>query len=189
MLPSSPITPVHRVVLYDPTDKYPRGAVFEGAAAQQLHAQGVSTLPVDPDIIRANAVAGYMLAHYGSGWSFDPYRPSRGAPLLLYVLKERSSIHYAARVVPDRRDRNPIGKLRLNTDTVQAQVITGGMVQAEHPKPLDKLTERASPDPDGGWTLYGRCTLTSAFEGYLGLSMYGNARGCRVTWAAVSQTR
>lgn len=186
----SPIRFTHRVVLHDPHARYPCGAVYAGAAAQALHSKGVATLPVDPDIRARNAVAGFMMGHYGSGWSFDPYRPTRGAPLVIYVAKDLSQLHYAARVVPDRQDRNPIiGKLRLNVDTAQAGVIGSGMVQEEHPLALDKLTERDSPDPDHGWTLYGRCSLTAGHEGYLGLSLYGNARNCRVSWAAVTQTR
>lgn len=185
------MVPTHRVVLHDSRGRVRPGAVFDGAAAQQLVAQGVSTLPFDPDIATKNAVAGWMMGQYGTGWSFDPYRPTRGAPLVLYVVRGRSSIHYAVRVVPDpQRDRNPVvGQLRLNVDTMQSGVVTGGLVHAVRPPTLDKLTERESHAPDGGWTMYGRCELTSGYEGYLGLSIYGNARNARVAWAAVSQTR
>ena len=77
------------------------------------------------------------------------------------------------------------GILRLTADSGQFSVISAGVSSVNEPIDLDSLTL----DEFGGAIIHGICKLTANIEGYLGLCFYGTARGTRLLWAAVSQSR
>jgi hypothetical protein len=74
------------------------------------------------------------------------------------------------------------GQLRLVADTSG-----GGLGGLSQTKMAPRLEQLGALDPDGGWTIGGRCTIGVSQAGLIALSIYGVAKCARVQWAAVSQ--
>lgn len=176
---------VERVVAWDPTGKYIEGDILEGRAAQDVVARRAATLPVSKDIVAKGAICGYMRAGYGHGWQFDPVLSRRGAPTVLYIVPGIPFVNWCARVQVVEKDSPVTGQLRFMADSGQLGTISGGLRNEDDPIDFGSLT---SPDANGGWTISGRSTYTSQYQGVAGFGLYGALRNARVMWCAVTQT-
>jgi len=101
---------------------------------------------------------------------------------LLYVVPEYDRLSWAARLVPVG-DEEPIGSIRLVADSAQAGTIRAGLAPEGPAVDVGLLGELV----DGGWVVRGSARLSVGVEGFLGLCLYGQLRGCAVEWLAVSQ--
>ena len=181
------------IVVWDATGEYAEGEVVDDNRKVKLLAQGRAVvLPVDAEILGANALAGYVRRSFGRGWVPDQYTPGRGAQLVFYSIPGRPMLHWCARIgTAFERAFKPgdlaaRGSLKLMTDTSQRGIaLAGGLVPVVEPPRLETL---GSPDKDGGWTLQGTSQFSAQHEGFIGLSLYGAASAVRVLWLAVSQT-
>jgi hypothetical protein len=172
------------IVVQDPLGEVLPGEVVTGeATAAKLIRRRVVMLPVDDDV-GDSAVAGYFHRAWGAGWLFDSMAGTRGCPMLLQLKPDRLHVYWAARVVPDVgvQIEDVQGQLRLVADTSG-----GGLGGLSQTKMAPRLEQLGALDPDGGWTIGGRCTIGVSQAGLIALSIYGVAKCARVQWAAVSQ--
>lgn len=178
---------MQKIVIWDPSGKLPEGAFVAGERSMSLldATEGVVALPVDPDLIDANAVGGWFKRAWGTGWRFERMVGQRGCPMMIRVKPvEPLYLYWVARVMHDERQNVvPHGILRLTADGTQGG-ISGGISG-----PGYDLQNLGKPDRWGGWTIGGRSQFSTTTEGFLGMSLYGAAQGIAVPWTAVSLSR
>jgi hypothetical protein len=178
---------MQRIVIADPGG-LPEGAIVIDNIAQIVSLRA-ATLPVDPELQKINGCAGFVKRAFGVGYQFEPHMPTRGAQCVLYVVRDRGTINWCARLRRTSSVQLPLGTLRLSTDTSQRQVVTGGLTVSQQPEQLAKMSGRnPACDDQGGWLIGGSSIFSAQIEGYLGLSLYGTAQHCVVEWVAVTQT-
>jgi hypothetical protein len=123
-----------------------------------------------------------------SGWRFDPRRPGRGCPLVIYAVQRMPTLVWTLRLVPDAAGGEAVphrdGQLRVAADTGQLGAMTATLRPDTDSLNIPALGE---PDEDGGWYCRGRGTLTMQGDSLVGLMVYGMASGVRVAWWAASQ--
>lgn len=170
------------VVLHDPRGKWTAGAMVDPAMMRHLQGYGVLMLPVEPDLLDANALAGLYWRQWGAGWVLPETTPGRVCPMALHMVPEAPLLHWCARLEVDKTvtaaDRAG-GVLRLVGDsaqgfrvlTVQGPTVDFGSLDADQHVHHVAGTVRVSPD-----------------RGLYGFALYGAARGVRVVAAAISQT-
>ena len=188
------------VVVWDPRGEYWDGAVVGELKAHQLRALGVATLPVDAGLMAKNGVAGYFRRSFGAGVPLSPVIPQRAAMVLLWTTagqgqrlfwraRLQATFHVVAgldgaeHLVRDELD----GQLRLVADTAQVGAYPQGFVAYDEGA-VAYTRGLGEPDKWGGWTVGGCVQLGQQLEGFMGLSLYGAARGARLAWVAVSQS-
>ena len=162
------------------------GDILAGNRAQVARQKAI-VLPVEPGLLELSAVAGYFRKNFGRGYQLTFPAAGRACPMVLYNVRERTMLHWAAYIVRDVSDHPIRGHLRLATDTRQAQVLAGGLHHDTPPVDAAKETTRHA-DALGGWAVYGRARLSVQAEGYLGLCIHGALSGARILWSAVTQT-
>lgn len=176
----------HRIVVWDPSGKFPIGDIIEGdKAISLLHGHGGLTLPIEPHLLGRNAVSGYFRRDWGRGTPFTNMVGTRGCPMLIYVVPDFAVLNWAIRVEPIPGAPESRGTFRLTMHTGQVGTISGGLAADGA---VVEFADRPI-DPHGGVTIVGSSKLNCTMEGYLGLSIYGTAVGVRVLWSAVSQSR
>lgn len=176
----------HIVTIYDPEGIEPEGELLTGNRAEVARARGVITLPVEADIIRRSAFAGWAKRAYGKGWQYTSHQGSRGCPIMLHASPQFPAIHWAARLVRDPALGEVGGSLRLATDTAQLGAHPTGMMPESGPV---QASELGAPDGGGGWIISGRARANIPADMFLALQLYGTLAGARVQWFAVSQTQ
>ena len=175
------------LVLWDPEGQFWEGALVSEMQARELAGRGVALIPVEPEMFARHAVAGYFRRAWGSGWALAPAEHMALSPMVLYVLSGQQTIHWRARLVPTKEivEKNKVvqpiaGTLRLVSSS-------GGLgVSATVAVDIAKLSE---PDDAGGWTVGGDTSISPQVEGLYNLALYGAARGVKLIWSAVSNTR
>lgn len=196
-----------RVVVWDPNpglDRAEDGLVIHGPrAAVAAESRGMVLLPVTPELLDAppNGCAGWVKRSFGQGVATGNDSGTvfgrRFAPVSIFFARDSGSfLNWAARLIPLlRHDRLahpletgavvPSGMLSLTSDATQVGTSPGGLGGEG---PLD-VASLGPWDRRGGWTARGRCSLASFASGWLGVSLYGTARGVAVLWLALSQSR
>lgn len=175
---------MHRIVVWDPTGKFPEGYVLDGDnGLGVIHSKGGITLPVEPELLVQHAVSGFFMKKFGTGVPFTRMVGTRACPMLLFASPDYTTISWVARLTLFGETSR--GTFRLTTHSGMPGAVSGGLLANGDAieiseKPLDKY---------GGITIGGTCRLNCTTDGYLGLSLYGVAIGARVTWSAVSQSR
>lgn len=189
------------VVVWDPSGEYWDGAVVGELRAHQLRALGVATLPVDAGLMQKNAVAGYFRRSFGAGVPLSPVIPQRAAMILLWTtagqgarLFWRARLQATFQVVTGTEPgstslaRDELdGQLRVVADTAQVGAYPQGFVAYDEGA-VAYLRGLGEPDRHGGWTVGGFVQIGQQGEGFMGLSLYGAARGARLAWVAASQS-
>ena len=174
------------IVIRDLSGRYPEGTIIEDDRILHVfHSEGGLSLPIEKELLKYNAISGYFHKKWGNGVYFDKMIGTSGAPLAIWVKPEFTTLTWIARVKPIPGTDKMKGILRLTADSGQFSVISAGVSSVNEPIDLDSLTL----DEFGGAIIHGICKLTANIEGYLGLCFYGTARGTRLLWAAVSQSR
>lgn len=177
---------MNRIVIFDPTGKYEEGRLVGGdKSIALLHGRGGVTLPVEPNLLGRNAVAGYFMRKWGGGATFDRMIGARACPMLLYAVPDYGTIYWAFRIMPIDGAVESHGSFKLAMHSGQVGTITGGL---SADGVAHEVTDRTI-DKHGGWTVIGTSKLNCSMEGYLGLSVYGVGIGVRVMWSAATQAR
>lgn len=172
----------HRVVIQDLSGDLQVGEIVTGKKAELLVARSIPSLPVDPNLLVKNAVAGYFKREYGKGIEYGGSTSGRGCPAVLYAVPTHQQLHWMARVIPNSAGAHVKGRLRLANDTAQQQVVKGGIQTAQFAD-IDK-------ELDGdGTIIHGSSRFITNVEGYLGICLYGTLQNARVQWLAISQTK
>jgi len=181
----------HRILVWNPHEPGTDGVILNGprhfayAEANQL-----VTLPYDVELYGQglNALHGYSRRGWGSGYVLSIGHGGtlarRSCPLVTFIDTERKYLHWAARISPIKGE-SMVGTLRLTTDSTQRLTINAGL--SSDASPID-VAALDSPDRWGGYIIRGKHQISSTIEGYLGLSLYGTARGIAVEWVAVTQS-
>jgi hypothetical protein len=173
-----------RIVIWDPSGRFPEGEILTGEnALGVLHSQGGVTLPVKPELFGLNAVAGFFSRNWGNGVPFLHMVGTRACSMLLYVQQGIPSLNWVARLAPIDGAKEVRGTFRLVCSTAQVGIISGGLATEASAIEIADL----QPDKWGGYTIGGKCNLNCTLDGYLGLSLYGCAIGCKVLWTAITQ--
>ena len=179
------------IVVYDPIGLFWDGSLLEEERAKQVAARGVVTLPVETDLFVRSGVGAFHKRSWGAGWPLSLMAPRPVCPLTLYVERDLHMLTWAARVVVDSGSEfdhtQYRGSLRLVTDGQQPGAQVGGISDGNavllDPESLGEA------DVHGGWIVRGTAQLNSGGDGFVGLTLYGNAPGLRVAWAAVALSR
>jgi hypothetical protein len=184
----------HRVVVWDPSDNFWDGAVVTQVVANSLHARGVVTLPVVPDMFRASGVGGFAKRCWGAGLPLGARASTHAAPLTMFCVPGMRGLAWVARLVPDGEPPRAQygGVLRFVADSGQrlpavasyqelSSRDSGGLQRNWSPADL------GAPDAEGGWCVGGSGLVSVGQEGHYGFSLYGAAPGLRVAWLAASQ--
>jgi hypothetical protein len=183
------------VVTWDPTGQQDEGALIADEVARALRNKGAATMPIEPDLMRIGAAAGYHRRGWGSGWTMSSVLPARIVPMVLWVARDVPNIHWQARLTPSPELQveggipkgGLVGRLVLAADTAQQGVGSANLEQAERGR-VD-FEDLGQPDAHGGWTVGGRASIRQMTDGFVGLSLYGFGRGLRIKWSAITQTR
>lgn len=178
----------HSIVLFDPKNSLPPGAVLEtgNRACELAVMRGAVVLPVDADLLQlGNGAAGFAARAWGYGVSFEGNKAVRGCPLLLYVFPDRPMLHWAARLQVVN-GALPRGNLRLVQNATQPGAPMGGLGATA---PAIDLGQLGEPDAGQGWMVRGMCTVHTREQGYMGLLLQAVATNLRITFSAVTQSR
>lgn len=193
------------VVVWDPSGEYWDGALVDPGTAEVLRTRKVATLPVEPGYIAMSAVGGWFKRSWGSGWPLGTTGPKMTCPLTLFVpsmdpspaARSPKILNFCARLVPSDaqvlaavREAGRLdvsGTIRLAPDSSQPWTHTGGIGARQDT--VTELGQLGALDDYDGWTVYGKATITSPKDGFLGLGLYGSGPGLAIAWAAVSQSR
>lgn len=175
----------HFVVVFDPAGIECEGELLAGNRAEVARSKGVVLLPVDVDVLRRSAFAGWAKRAFGRGWQYDPNKGSRGCPLMLHASPQFPIIHWAARIVRDPELGALNGSLRLAPDTAQLGAHAAGLAPESPPI---QVVELPPVDGTGGWIVGGRARATIPADMNLALQLYGTLAGARVQWFAASQS-
>ena len=178
------------VVVHDPREdavRLPEGEILSGNAIGVAQAAGVELLPIDLDALRRGGVCGWSKRSFGRGWKYEAVAGSRGCPLVLYAFQHLAVIEWVARLqLSEGEIENVNGSLRFAADTAQAGASAVGIA---HESSAIQIGALGPPDEHDGWTVRGRGRLALTGDVMLGLQLYGQTNGVRVTWFAASQTR
>lgn len=179
------------MVQFDPSGAVPVGEVVtDQAAVKVLTERRVVLLPVDADRV-FTPMSGYVRREWGRGVVFDRLRTERGCSLVMPLEVGRPWVYWAALVRKIRPEDRMEGQLRLVADGSQGH-ITGGLSQ-DRMAPLLEVFEEPDRvtriDPERGFVVTGRCRVSIATAGLIGVSLYGIANNARVIWSAVSGSR
>lgn len=173
--------PILHVVTFDPSRLLAEGSVISNAARLAgAHAKGVSTLPVDSDLLPGPSIDpsdGYSIRHWGDGWAFDRGAGERGCPMLLRVLPLRPYVHWQAMLAPIEESMH--GQIRLVTNSSNPVYASSGL------SPLVTPTVMASGSK-GTMIVGGLAQVSVSSECLLALNLHAVAKGVRVLWSAVS---
>ena len=183
------------IVVEDPKGTFYEGSIVDSRRAAQLEAQGVTLLPVMPEMFELSGVGGYFRRSWGAGFPLDTPHPVMAAPMMLYCDPEHPGLHWRARIEPSEARAlvmasgdglyNGQGGLRIAADSGQRTPHSSRLMPVG---PNVDVTKLGKPDARGGWTVGGRATIQCASAGHYGFALYGNALGLRVLWAAMSVT-
>jgi len=182
------------IVVWDPRGQYREGALVDHDTARALSTRGAACLPVERELMRVNALAGYFRRAWGAGWPLPAAQPGAVCQMGLYAHHDVNHLHWLARLHPSDEAFGADGVLgrlagsfKLASDASQMGALVADVDQAERGR-VD-VAALGDPDEAGGWTVGGRARIRTNIDGYVGLCLHGAARGLRVVWCAVSQTR
>lgn len=174
---------MNRVVIWDPTREAKQGELIDGELrVRKAIRLGAVLLPVDPDFC-CWGVDGWAFRSWGTGWRFDTQQGHRGCATVMRVENVRPFIYWAAMLRPANPELSMQGLLKLTADTSRGDLGAGFGVEAPA-----RRVEECEPRTSGRVVVGGRLRLSSAGNGYMGLSLYGIAANVLVEWTAVSQS-
>ena len=176
----------HYIVTEDKSGKLRQGEVITVAQSQVL-TDGVSTMPVNRELLEIGAISGYFRRDYGKGLLLSDVGPAIACKLALYVSPVFKFIHWSARIaVAIKADIDKGGSLRLVADSSQGLAAASVGSTSITAYPFSRITEDMIID--GGCVIQGTARLSVNEEGTYGFGLYGSGRGVRVLWAAITQT-
>ena len=183
----------HLIVLDDPEGVFWEGGIITeerlrsiaGGASAGKGAREVATLPVEPVLFGANAIAGYFRRGWGGGYPLATDIPKVHCPMALFLSQRHRTVNWKARILPTKGAQIG-GLLRLAQDSSQHHSLAGGLSASDN-TPVD-LGTLGEPDSRGGWTIGGKAQIHAPSDGFAGFGLYGTGRGLRVLWAAITQT-
>jgi hypothetical protein len=175
-----------KIVVWDPSGRFPEGEIVkDDNTLHLLHSSGGVSLPVVEDLLQYNAIAGFFMRKWGNGVRFERMVGTLGCPMILWIKPQFTSIYWAARIKPIPEAKETKGIFRLAMHSGQYGVIGAGIASNDEAIEIGEL----ELDEYGGAIIQGSCRLSSAIEGYLGVSLYGVAVGARIMWSAITQAQ
>lgn len=168
------------VVVYSSDGKIKLGSLLTPMISRVMEQKGVITLPVESERMTVNGAGGYVLKHYGSGWSIDYTSPRMMCPIVLAIAPGDSKLVWRAGLVKPPGVQ-VVGSVRLASDTSQinTSAIALGPNQAFNLDNFEQSSQRC--------VIGGECNISATSECYCGLALYAKGNNCGIEWFAVSQ--
>lgn len=197
----------HHIVVHDPKNEFWEGAIIEAQVALSLRARRVVTLPIEPKLVRLNALGGYFKRSWGSGYPLGGASPKMCCPMIIYVSKsageQLQSLNWVARVVPEDEDVAKAvrsgelklkGWIQLAADSGQPGANSGGFsIRHDTRRGVEQLpnmpgTGFGALDEDGAWTIYGGGTMVAPQDMMFACGLWSQIVGAKVAWSAITQS-
>lgn len=185
------------LVVWDPGGKHAEGAVVDDMRSLEIKDRGGATLPCVPEFFDFAGVSGYSRRAWGPGLDLPTHAPQLCCPLTMFAAPGGPrDLAWVARIVPGqlaidnmRAGRPPSqGVLRMAAGEQRGTMLRPVVSSDAGCNNVVEVGKLATPDPLGGWTVYGTARLHLQGEGCCALALYGFAPGMRVAWLAATLT-
>lgn len=184
-------------MVLEPGGDYSLGDVIEDGVASRL-GDGVATIPFEPQAQQRHPIAGFYYRAFGQrGGAVPEVIPGHVCRGTVYGYHGAGRVHWRARLVVQEEHlelteggvwtSKAVGFIRLAGDSAQPHAHAAGVASNEGSGAMAKIDGREVSD-SGTMLVGGTSRVTAPIDGYVGLCLYGAARGVRVAWWAASLT-
>lgn len=176
-----------RIIVDDPTGKYGEGTRINPEFKGKLDLAGITSLPLDPVLLKDSGVGGYVVRRFGNGGEAIPSVTGFFARTTLFVKREFPLIHFSAAI---QIEKGSTGHFRFVQDGTQAHTTKGGLAGL-NAFDLTVLQNKMAQENESSSVVIveGHASLNLTNDAYAGFALYGSSsHNAKCLWIAVSNT-